>query len=348
MLIFALSFNAKVQLTIDPLTFHSYSIIYLVFTPAFLGFLLTTFTRFSQMPPIIKSEYLKIFYPILVASLLFFLASLFFIDFIYVAKFLILFSQIYTLFIFFNIYKNSPLPDKYDQKWIMIAWGFGISADLSSLFFTQLSNQIAIYLYLILLSFTIAQRMVPFFSHVLIDKNRKVLPFVSVLFGLKVMINYFGFGFGSIFSLIAGVLIVKEFIRWRLSWRKDEPIIWILHLAIYWLPIALIFGSITDIAQNIFDKDLLALDIHILVLGFLTTIFVGFGTRVTLGHSGSAMIIDNYTKVLFYMTQIVLYFRILYSFIGSNILYNTTIFLWIALFIAWGFRYLPLLVRGRV
>ncbi|MCX6073897.1 MAG: NnrS family protein [Campylobacterales bacterium] len=31
---------------------------------------------------------------------------------------------------------------------------------------------------------------------------------------------------------------------------------------------------------------MLFLGTHLLVLGFLTTILIGFGTRVTLGHSG--------------------------------------------------------------
>jgi len=101
------------------------------------------------------------------------------------------------------------------------------------------------------------------------------------------------------------------------------------------------------IAQTVFKRSFLALDLHLVLLGFLTTILIGFGTRVTLGHSGNRMFIDTATKVIFYLTQIVLYFRIIYSFSGSLVLFYISVALFVSLFLAWGIKYLPVLVMGK-
>ena len=141
--------------------------------------------------------------------------------------------------------------------------------------------------------------------------------------------------------------MMREILRWNLPFKQADAVLWILHLAIFWLPISLIIGGFSEMAGLVFEKDFLSLSIHLVVLGFLTTIMIGFGTRVTLGHSGNQMKIDKYTKILFYLTQIVIYFRALYSFSGSNMLFDITATLWIVLFVAWGVKYLPVLVVGK-
>ncbi len=347
MALFALSFSGSITFVINPIEFHSYSLIFLVFTPSFLGFLLTTFTRFSGMPPLQQKEYLRVFYPFLIASLLFLVGSFSSIYLIYIAKLFILFAQTYAIFIFYNIYKASPSPDKNDQFWIMIAFFFGIVANLFSFFSLQLFSQTAIYLYLILLSFTIAQRMVPFFSHRMIEKNKNLLFYLMILLLLKVISESLELQIGFLFSLLAGILIAKEIIRWRLPNSLNEPILWILHLAIFMLPIGFIIGAFSSLAELLFDKNFIALESHLLLLGFLNTILIGFGTRVTLGHSGNQMKIDNYTKTLFYLTQIVVYFRVLYSLSSSEILYFISVGLFIALYLFWTLKYLSVLLYGK-
>jgi uncharacterized protein involved in response to NO len=189
--------------------------------------------------------------------------------------------------------------------------------------------------------------MVPFFTHVMVDRNQHLLKIVYLLFALFTILELLDLKIGFIALLLSGALLLKEMIRWKLPWNSSEPIVWILHLAIHWLPMALIFGGFAKLAELIFEKSFLSLHIHLVVLGFLTTILIGFGTRVTLGHSGNMMVIGKYTKIVFYLTQIVLYFRIIYSFSGSSMLFDITSALWMGLFLAWGYRYLPVLVSGK-
>ena len=347
MSLFALSMGGYVSLEFNPITLHSYSMIYLLFTPAFLGFLLTTFTRFSQMPPLTQKEYMKVFYPLSIATVLFLLGAFGSIYLIYLAKLLILFAEVYALFIFINIYKASPTPDKHDQFWIITAWSMGIVANLLSFIGTINFSKTAVYSYMIFLALSIAQRMVPFFTHVMIERDKNLMRNIFILFLITSILSLFNLDLGGISLIVAGVLLAKEMIRWKLPFFKNEPIIWILHIAIYWLPVGLIMGGVSLIAQMLFKRSFLALDLHLVLLGFLTTILIGFGTRVTLGHSGNRMVIDTATKVIFYLTQIVLYFRIIYSFSGSLVLFYISVALFISIFLAWGIKYLPVILSGK-
>ena len=86
---------------------------------------------------------------------------------------------------------------------------------------------------------------------------------------------------------------------------------------------------------------------HLVALGFVTTVLIGFGTRVTLGHSGNMMITDEKTKILFYLTQIVVYMRLLYSVTATPFLFDITVVLWIVLFGGWAIKYMPALAFGK-
>ncbi len=354
MLLFLLSHKGILVLSMNPFSFHAYSLIFTVFTPFFLGFLLTTFPRFSQVPAIEKALYTRIFFILLSGIVLFVIGAFTSIMISALGGVVILGAQLYTAMIFYNIYQASPQKDKHDQFWILMSWAEGIIANVLFIatFFSLipaniLSHSIGIYLYLIMMALSVGQRMVPFFSHVMIERNATLLKTMFALFALYILAHFFELKIGFIFLLIAGALMMKEVLRWNLPFKQADTVLWILHLAIFWLPTALIIGGISEVAGVIFEKDFLSLSIHLVVLGFLTTIMIGFGTRVTLGHSGNQMHIDKVTKILFYLTQIVVYFRALYSFSGSNMLFDITATLWMVLFVAWSVKYLPVLVKGK-
>lgn len=57
MVLFALSYKGVLTLTTESVNFHAYSLIFLVFTNMFTGFLFTTFPRFCQSEVISKQYY---------------------------------------------------------------------------------------------------------------------------------------------------------------------------------------------------------------------------------------------------------------------------------------------------
>jgi uncharacterized protein involved in response to NO len=93
------------------------------------------------------------------------------------------------------------------------------------------------------------------------------------------------------------------------------------------------------------------LNIHLLALGFLTTVLIGFGTRVTLGHSGQPPHADKLAAKLFWFIQVVVVLRALLSFNtafkwGADFLFDISLSAWLLLFLVWALRYGKVLIFG--
>jgi len=251
------------------------------------------------------------------------------------------------------------MEDKHDIHWILLAMQFGVFAHflyiVAQLFYMPLmglSMEISIYLYLFLLTFSVAQRMVPFFSHSMVGRNDHLLKVVFVLLLLHILLEGLYTHSSFIVDIALGLLIGKELLRWKLQFPNPNPLLWILHTALYWVPIAFLIGGLTNFISLLTGISFLALDIHILILGFVFTILIGFGTRVTIGHSGNTMQADKWTVRLFYWTQVVVAMRILVSLavaFGWNymVLFDISVTVWLIMFIAWAVRFFAVLISGK-
>jgi uncharacterized protein involved in response to NO len=359
MLLFLLSYKGVLNLAISTINFHAYGLIYLVFTPAFLAFLFTTFPRFASTPEIEKKVYMRIFSFFYLGSILFALGSIASPVFSALGMFLLFFGHLQGLLVLNNIYTTTKMEDKHDIYWIQLAMKFGVFAHFiyifAQLFYMPLmglSTEIAIYLYLFLLTFSVAQRMVPFFSHSMVGRNDYLLKVVFTLLLLHIVLEGIYTNSSFIVDILIGLLIGKELLRWKLQFPNPNPLLWILHTALYWVPIAFIVAGLTNLVTLLSGISFLALDIHMLTLGFIFTILIGFGTRVTIGHSGNMMQADKWTTYLFYWTQVVVVIRILVSLVAScgwnfMILFDITATAWIVMFIAWAVRFFAVLINGK-
>jgi uncharacterized protein involved in response to NO len=259
-----------------------------------------------------------------------------------------------------KIYKSSTIADKSDIFWILISMSFGGVSHL--LFFIgyifnlgsliDFSIYTAIYLYLFMVGFGVAQRMVPFFSNVTGIKNRNILKITTVLLSIRIVLDTMIPHLSFVVDFIFVYLLGNEILNWQLPFPNRNPMLWILHLSLFWIPVAFLFSGVSNFISLFFGVNFLFLDIHILMLGFIVTIFIGFGTRVTLGHSKSQIVADMWTKVLFVWTQVVVISRIVTSIIvafGWNFLYwfDISVTVWLVLFGLWAYRFLGLLIFGR-
>lgn len=359
MFIFLLSYNGMMNMTISSTSFHVYGLTYLLFTPAFLAFLFTTFPRFASTPIIEKKRYMSVFSLYLLGSAVFVLGSIVSPLLWAIGMGIVFAGHLMGILILKNIYISTAMEDKHDIYWILLAMGFGLFAHLlfvaGELFYMPLvglSIHISNYLYLFLLTFSVAQRMVPFFSHSMAGRNDHLLKVLFVLLFLHVVLESVYAHSAFIVDIVIGVLVGKELLRWKLQFPHPNPLLWILHTALYWVPIAFIMGGLTHFISLVSGISFLALDIHLLLLGFVFTILIGFGTRVTLGHSGNTMHADTWVTNLFYWTQVVVVMRLLLSLaaaFGWNfmILFDLSVAVWLLLFIAWAVRFFPVLIKGK-
>ena len=359
MLIFMLSYKGVLHMSIGPSDFHAYGFTYLLFTPAFFGFLFTTFPRFASTPIIEKPIYMRVFSFYYIGSTLFLLGSIVSPLLSAIGMVTLLIAHILGYLILNNIYKTTEMEDTQDIYWIRTAMGFGLVAHtifiIGQLFLPSLvgfSTEISTYLYLFLLAFSVAQRMVPFFSHCMVAKNENLLKQIFILLSLHILLEGIYTNSSFIVDFIIAYLVGKELLRWELPFPNPNPLLWVLHIALYWVPVAFLFSALANLISLTLGVYFLALDIHVIVLGFVFTILIGFGTRVTLGHSGNQMFADKYTTMLFVWTQVVVGLRILTSFaaafgINFMILFDITATAWLIMFIAWSVRFLKVLVQGK-
>ena len=256
MLFFALSYKGILSFVIDIKTYHVYSLIFLVFSNVFTGFLFTTFPRFNQTAVIKKSYYINVFYTALLGSLVFLVGS-FFNFYAVVAGMLITFvAQFFIVKQLHSIYNNAQALDKTDSFWILNANYFGLFGHaffILSLFVPVALNaavNISFYLYLIFLAFSVAQRMIPFFSHSFAPKNERFIKIVFILFIEKAFFASTDMKIAEIIiDLILGVYLAKEFLRWELKPFESPAILWVLHLALFWLPTAFLLSAFSLSAE---------------------------------------------------------------------------------------------------
>ena len=359
MLIFLLSYKGVLNIAISSSNFHAYGLTYLLFTPAFLAFLFTTFPRFSSTPIIEKKHYMNVFSLYYLGSAIFVLGSIASPVLSGIGMIMVFVGHIMGALILKNIYTTTTMEDKHDIYWILLAMVFGVFAHFiyifAQLFYMPLmglSTEISIYLYLFLLTFSVAQRMVPFFSHSMVGRNDHLLKVVFSLLLLHILLEGIYTHSSFIVDIALGLLVGKELLRWKLQFPNPNPLLWILHTALYWIPIAFLLGGLTNLVSLLTGISFLALDIHMLTLGFVFTILIGFGTRVTIGHSGNMMQADKWTTYLFYWTQVVVGLRIFVSLLAAfgwnfMILFDITATAWIVLFIAWAVRFFAVLINGK-
>ncbi|ADR35259.1 NnrS family protein (plasmid) [Sulfuricurvum kujiense DSM 16994] len=365
MVLFTLSHKGVIPLAVSEREFHLYSLAFIVFAQFFHGFLFTTFPRFCTAMTIPKEVYIRIVWLYQIASILFFIGSLVSPWMVLVAMCAGLFAHVMAIFTLHWVYKIGQSPLKQDPYWILIAHGIALASHLLWIIaygisliwdfqgWFEIIVPIIVNFFFVFLTFSVAQRMIPFFSH---SQEAKSNYFVETVFGfliIKTLLAMSAFAIGeAVISILLALYLLREFLRWNLHPFHSPAIVWILHLALFWLPAGLLIGGILQIIEALTSLDFLFAGAHLLVLGFLTTVLIGFGTRVTLGHSGQPPYADKLTIALFWWTQIIVLARLVLSIdtaLGASHgwLFDIASTGWILLFIAWSIRYGETLIFGK-
>ena len=343
---------------LTPSMFHAYSLTFIVFTQFFIGFLYTTFSRFCQSEPVKKPYYIRTFFLFQVGSILVTLGLFTSESVMLVGMGILFLGQAVFLYMLQRIFTSAQAELKDDPFWILTSIYIGTAAH--AVWIAEIILDLDIFalpfafnLYLIFMTFSIAQRMVPFFSHSLVQKRSGFVITVFIALIIKSIADVFNREIiEAVVSLLLGLYIFFEVVRWKLSFKQAPNILKILHIALFWMPASLILGSFFQLGEIILQTGFSFADVHMLSLGFLTTIIIGFGTRVTLGHSGQPPHADSTTLKLFYLTQILVVFRLLYSLVfGFDVpmlwIFDLSLTLWLVLFIFWGWKFAPVLIRGK-
>ena len=336
------------KISVDFTLIHGFGLNFAVFTNAFLGFLLTVIPKYNGTAEIKKKQYLKIFYAFQISVIitLFINAQ--------IGKILVSISLLYVVYLFFTIIQNSKAMDKLDSVFINLILVLGGLLLFCEAIFDINLNVMTFYSYLLAMVYIVALRMIPafYFSYTRIkpwERPKFIRPIVLVsLYLLGLAFQFELIIFAKFISFFA--MIFFGYITFNLNFYKKTPAIMsILVLGMIWFEI----GMISLFLEAFFETQSLKLSLHIFALGFVTTLLIGFGSRVTMGHAVPAqkIVADSFTKFLFVFTQLVLLARVLASslLIANNEIYiyilHLSATLWLVLFVLWSLRYGKTLLR---
>jgi len=351
-----LNYAGLISLNLSAGIYHVYALSFSVFTQFFIGFLLTTFPRYLSHPSAPKEAYLPIAW--LINGGNFLLISLSFVSpyAIVLPMFLIFVGYVKFVRILLDFQRKSTVTNKSDTTWMLVAFVFGGIGQL--LFMVDVfvplyayALGVTFYLYLFLLIMVVSQKMIPFFTAnriagYTITKSPYFLKLLTTALVLKVLLN------GLVFNALLAdsalfCILLYELWRWKLPFKKSPPILWVLFLALWWTPVGfglfVIQGSLEWMGSTLYLEKA---PIHALALGYFTTVLIGFGTRIILGHSGRTPNADGYATLLFGLIQVMVIMRILAGAMGGMGYMHfilTSAGLWVLVFALWSKRYMPML-----
>ena len=369
MSLFVAIYSDIITLDSSILTYHAYSMIFVIFIQFFLGFLFVVFPRFLIQAEIEIKTYMKQFLLYFFASLGVLLTLIFYSKATFLFQILMLIAQIMSFNLLYSIHKKSIVKVKEDTKWILIAFFAGLISHglfiLSNLDFSysyeisKFAINSGFYLFIFMIIFTISQRMIPFFTTAKapdykINKSENLLKLVFSFLILKVfLLSFDNVKLNLIADIPLFIIITKELIKWKLPLFKVPAIMWVLYIGLYWIPVA--FGiSIIESLMAFYNPNIVfeKAVIHTLALGYFITLLIGFGTRVILGHSGTTPHANNFAIFIFIFVQIVAILRIFSSFtlnfaLDYTFFINLTAILLIVGLLLWSSKYITILLKGK-
>ncbi|MGO1749882.1 MAG: NnrS family protein [Marinobacter sp.] len=148
----------------------------------------------------------------------------------------------------------------------------------------------------------------------------------------------------GILAIVAGTLTLVRLANWKGWLARKDPLLWVLHLSILWVPISLYL-----LAGTLFVGWPSNAWSHAAGTGAVSCLILGVIARVTLGHTGRPLVLPKGMVVAFIAIQLAAVIRVLTAFdiipwhpgIGSSSL------LWIFAYGMFLVRYTKILASPR-
>jgi len=148
------------------------------------------------------------------------------------------------------------------------------------------------------------------------------------------------------------LLLIKEIYKWKLTSVQTDPLAWLLHISMYVVATGFMLSGLTKGIMLFSEHDFLSPGLHMVMLGFVLTMFMGFGTQMVLEHTKNELIFNTWTKALFFTILSVISSYLLASLFvvfGWDFMtvIELSVGLWTLLLFIWAVRYFPLLIKGE-
>jgi len=351
-------FYAPVNWAASPTTIHSFLMIYGFFPFFIFGFLMTTFPRWMNGEEVERKIYLPSFLLLFTGMLLYYIALFISEKVMMMAQILYLAGWAVGVYALLRVYWRSKHPDKLHATitafvlllgWILLACSIFGGSDLQ-----EIAKIGGIWVLLLPVFFLVSHRMIPFFSANAIPNYKVVRPMwalvviaiFSVLHGILEIIG--GQSLTWVVDLPMAIIAFYLTMAWRIRNSLSVPILAMLHIGFAWLGLAMMIYAVQSFTLLITGQPYFGrAALHALTIGYFTSIVLAMATRVTLGHSGRRLVLDNSMWIIFIVFQAAPMLRIFSELPGlstqqKGCLYLCSALVWIICFGLWAFKFLPI------
>lgn len=351
---------------------HAFMMIYGLFGLYFMGFLLTVFPRWLDGEAVPPRTYVTAWALMLAGALGFWLGLFLDARLALAAVLALLAGHLLGLGACLKVLRRAVAamrPDLAQPAHATAALALGaLGLAAYALFIAggepwayRLARGMGLYGYVLAMVFTVAWRMVPFFTGTVspgyeVRRGAYALPLffaACVLRAALVALDAGRWLWLADLALLA--VLARELVRWR-CWRvRRPPLLVVLYLALGWVALGLALSAVEGllvwlglVAAPPFRNAAL----HAMAVGGFGTLLLGFPTRVTLGHSGRGLATGRFVAGLFYGFQLVPLARIVPEIAGfwlpAMAIQGYWAGLgWVAAFGVWFARFAPVLMRPR-
>jgi uncharacterized protein involved in response to NO len=204
---------------------------------------------------------------------------------------------------------------------------------------------------------TVCHRMVPFFSAgVLMDYDPwRPRWLLFALVGGELLHGLLEIALGSAWTwpvdLPLAALGLLVTLRWQIKRSFAVPLLAMLHVGFAWFGLAMALYGLNGLGLLFTGKTLVGLAaLHLLGIGFATSLVLAMVTRVSLGHSGRPLIADRMVWTLFWLLQSAVLLRLAGELLpgAAGHAYFGAAVVWLVCFGLWFSRFGPIFWRPRI
>ncbi len=365
------SLGISYPMSLIPREMHLVLMVYGMVTQFILGFILTVFPRWLGTYPVVRKQYLSIFYLMQAGLIGLVIGSLFSRWVVATSAFVLTIGFVLVSHVLWNVLKSASGRDEFLPRATWIALSSAIPGMFAYCLYNifpefpllyRITFAVGVYFFVPLVILTVAYRMVPFFTSTIMPgfeviRFEWVLTIWSLFSGIKVLLYLFDLPGG--YLLTDTVLLftaLYQFRTWAFFKKRPAMLLTYLYHSMFWFPISCLFfilNGLWAIVHGSGNPILELAGIHGLTIGFFGCMIFSMATRVSKGHSGRPLMTDSYENALFYLLQLSVVSRItielmgLWDVIWIQYTYVSGV-LWLLVFLFWTIRYLPIYLVPRL
>ena len=267
---------------------------------------------------------------------------------------------------FVALVRSSRAKDRVHAKLVMVAcvvgtvalWGvvFGLLFEAFALI--RICVLVGLWGFVAVVYLSVAHRMIPFFT-------ANVVPMLTAwrptwLLGLFVSALLFELAFAVLELVVwplprtlracqvvieapAALALLVIAVRWGLMHSRRERLLAMLHVGFAWFGVTMALQAASHALMLLTDggRSLGLAPTHALTMGFMGATLMAMASRVSAGHSGRALVADDFVWRLFWLQQLAVMLRIVAAIWLDFAVSLTAIasLVWATSTVLWGVRY---------